>query len=278
MSNAIVLDAEKNIRFELIRTESIEANPWNANLLSNKLFDKLSRELETTGFIQPIHVVPTEDGKYRIIDGEQRYTAAKLLDMRQIPCIVSENDRLVSNEDQQKFATMVANNLRGKWDKRKLREMIEDLATRFTLDELTENMAFEDEDYLAELILDARASLPSEEMKREFDKAREEIQTVDDLSALLNRLFTHYGETLEYGYMVLDYGGKDHLWVRLNTKQDFQRARQAAQFVREYGYTFSSALIALFDMLDERFLEERADILEVVKEHEEEHTVTGGTA
>lgn len=47
------------------------------------------------------------------------------------------------------------------------------------------------------LIDDTRESLPPE-MRKEFDKAKEEIKTVDDLSLVLNRLFTKYGSTLPY--------------------------------------------------------------------------------
>jgi len=44
------------------------------------------------------------------------------------------------------------------------------------------------------------------------------MKTVDDLSKLLNSMFAKYGDTLPYGYMVLDYGGKDSVWLRLSNE------------------------------------------------------------
>lgn len=38
-------------------------------------------------------------------------------------------------------------------------------------------------------------------------------------SAILNKMFTDHGDTLDYGYMVLDYGGKDSVWLRLLSNQ-----------------------------------------------------------
>jgi len=58
-----------------------------------------------------------------------------------------------------------------------------------------------------------KASLP-DELAKKLDKVKDQIKTIDDLSIVLNRLYNEYGDTLEYGFMIIGYGGKDSLWVR----------------------------------------------------------------
>ena len=44
-----------------------------------------------------------------------------------------------------------------------------------------------------------------------------EIKTIDGLAQLLNTMFTKYGNTLPYGYMVVDYGGKQSIWLQVTS-------------------------------------------------------------
>jgi len=127
-------------------------------------------------------------------------------------------------------------------------------------------MAYDDVDGLRALIDDARKSLPPE-MRKEFDKAKEEIKTVDDLSLVLNRLFTKYGSTLPYHYMIMDFGGKEHIWVRLNDKKDHTKVCRYAEVAREHKVTFSSLLMhALSQCATPEYIAENLDSLEPADE------------
>jgi ParB family chromosome partitioning protein len=48
----------------------------------------LSNSIERIGFIVPIIVVESDDGNYKIIDGQHRYLAAQELGIRELPAIV----------------------------------------------------------------------------------------------------------------------------------------------------------------------------------------------
>jgi hypothetical protein len=198
-----------------------------------------------------------------IIDGEHRYTAAMLMDMAEIPCIVSES--LADDEDLQKFQTMRMNQIRGSLNRKKFQAMVEDLAKRHSISEIAEGMAFDDEDYLQSMISDARASLPPE-MKGEFDKAKEEIKTVDDLSLVLNRLFTKYGSTLPCNFMIMDFGGKEHLWVRFKDRHVYDLAKEKASLCLSNKVTFSSLVERLLLQADDDFMDENREFLEPAKE------------
>ena len=257
------LGVEENVEVVMLPIDRLSVNPWNVNELSDTMFNRLTEDMESIGFLQPILVVPLEgeEGQYRIVDGEHRYECARLLDRESIPCVVVTGD-LAEDEIKQRFMTMRMNLIKGQIDKRKFKSLVEDLMSRgMELEVVAEGMAYDDIDALRALIDDTRATLPPE-MRKEFDKAKEEIKTVDDLTKVLNRLFTKYGETLPCHYMILDFGGKESIWVRMRDKREYERFKAAADLCREHGKTFRSALLHALSHIDAEYLTTRADELE----------------
>ena len=56
-----------------VGTDEIRANPWNPNMMKEKEFDRLVREISESGMIAPIQIVPMTDetgSYYRIIGGD----------------------------------------------------------------------------------------------------------------------------------------------------------------------------------------------------------------
>jgi hypothetical protein len=106
-------------------------------------------------------------------------------------------------------------------------------------------------------------------MKKEFDAAKDEIKTVDDLTTLLNRLFTKYGDTLPANFMILDFGGKEHIWVRLSKKQ-FKLIQDKARVCLELGVTFDSVISHVLTVMDtKKFINTFSDQLEKIEQKPE---------
>jgi hypothetical protein len=273
----VSISVSPEIKIIQIPIDNVHPNDWNPNELTDVMFNRLTDDMMRLGYLQPILVVPVDDGSYRIVDGEHRYECAKLVDMQTIPCVVVEGE-LAKDETAQKIQTMRMNMIRGSVDKRKLHSLVQDLATKMPLEDMAENMAYDDVDGLRALIEDARKDL-SPEMRKEFDAAKEEIRTVEDLSLVLNRLFTKYGSTLPYNYMIMDFGGKEHIWVRLRDKKAYKRVKSAAEVCREKNVTFSSAVMALLDSLTPGYIEKHRYELEEVKDEKgAENLETGSVA
>lgn len=250
-----------------IKADKIHPNDWNPNELSDVMFNRLVDDIQNIGFLQPVLVAPEKDGTYRIVDGEHRYEVAKMLDMEDIPCVVVSGD-FAEDETKQKFQTMRMNLIRGRVDKRKLAALVNELAVTMPVEEIAESMAFDDVDALKSLIEDTRQTLP-QEMRKEFDKAKDEIKTVDDLSLVLNRLFTKYGSTLPYHYMIMDFGGKEHLWVRMS-RPDLDKVKGFAEVAREAGITFSSLVMeALKSTASPEYISANQDKFEAAKREDE---------
>jgi hypothetical protein len=261
----------------MISARKIKPNEWNPNEMPADLFNELVGNMESNmGFVQPIIVAPIPEDEqvdgfeYKIIDGEHRFDGLRLLDVTEIPCIV----RFMS-EDDMKFQTVKMNRLRGKFDQKKFNNLVQDLLGRYSLEEVAAHMAFTDPTELEAMIESTRENLPSREMKEEFDKAKSEIRTVDDLSDVLNRLFTKFGDTLPANFMILDFGGKEHIWVRMDSKNHRAIVSQARECMA-HGYTFDSFLTYLITKVPVgRFINSHMDKLtEIPIEDASEGSVT----
>jgi len=236
-------------------------------------FSMLSENLDDVGFLQPLLVAPLwkKEGRqiYRIIDGEQRFEAQRLRDVTILPCVVVDPERVP--ESKQKFQTVRMNKIKGSLNTKKFNALVEGLVKsgEYEFDELAHEFGFVDEDEFQLLIASARDTLPDNpDIRREFDAAKEDVKTVDDLSLLLNRLFSRYGDSLPYNYMMLDFGGKEHIWVRMPSKE-FGKAKSHAREAMELGFTFDSIMSRVFTLMDVgKFIEKHRDFLEEVKKED----------
>lgn len=268
--------------FIMVDIGDIRPNEWNPNELDPDTFNELTRNIQEEGFLQPIVVAPLPEGadyKFEIIDGEHRYDVAVLLDMKEVPVAIKEheNDVEISIGDKRRFLTVKMDKLRGKFNQKKFTVLVKDLMERHTFEDVAQHLAFTDPTELEQMIKSTRESLPTDEMKRDFDKVKEEISTVDDLTTVLNRLFTKYGDTVPYNYMILDFGGRQHIWVRVPAKQ-FRYFEGRAREVTEHGVTFDSVLMLLLEKVNlpkfvkkyqsrlEKVILEKDDIDSVLKE------------
>ncbi|MEO0144745.1 MAG: ParB N-terminal domain-containing protein [candidate division WOR-3 bacterium] len=74
--------------FGLVRVEKIRI-PTIQRELSDSLVKSLMMSMEKIGFIDPIIVIPSDDETYfEVINGQHRLEAAKLLGIREIPCVI----------------------------------------------------------------------------------------------------------------------------------------------------------------------------------------------
>jgi hypothetical protein len=246
----------------MIPKNKIRPNEWNPNVMTADLFNELTENIESLGAVQDVVVAPlapeeqTDGYEFRIVDGEHRFDGFSVLDLELIPCKI-----VGISEDDQKFQTVKLNRLRGKFNQKKFTALVKDLMNRYSLEEVAQRMAFTDPTELEAMLEHARESLPSEEMQNEFDKARGEIKTVDDLSMVLNRLFTKYGDTLPYNFMILDFGGKEHMWVRMHPHDHRAILHQARECVA-HGVTFDSVLARMISVMSvKEFVETHRDFL-----------------
>jgi ParB/RepB/Spo0J family partition protein len=196
-------------------TDQLEGNPNNPNEMSDQEFNLLCDNIEKMGLTDPILVRPLPSGKYRIVGGHHRWEVAKLLGFKDVPCTVVTDPAF--DEDQEAFQLVRMNTIRGHLSPQKFIQMYQSLAPKYADEVMQESFGFASEEEFQKLLVSVKKTLPKE-LQTDFTKAATELKTIDDLSKLLNRLFMAYGNTLPFGYMLMDFGGKDSVWLRMEAK------------------------------------------------------------
>lgn len=209
-------------KFELVELdlESIIPNDWNVNEMRPEQFNRLVKEIKDIGYIEPISVVKKDD-KYRIIGGEHRYFACRYLGYKKLPCIVLKDDKF-ADEDLQKFVSVRLNVLRGKINPEKFVKLYDELTNKYGADSVQELLGIIDNKEYNDLLKRIGRSLVESGLDKkqavEFVKKSENLKNLDAISDLLNDIMIKYGNTLEYDFMIFNYGGKNIYWFKLDRK------------------------------------------------------------
>lgn len=205
-----------------IDLEKLLRSDWNPNVMSAKEFDRLTEELAESGVRDPIQVIPLGDDNYRILGGHHRVEAAKVLGWPTFPCLIIDDVNLIQDEDLQKFVNMRLNVIKGKISPEKFLKLYNDLSKKFEDDALQALMGLTDQDAFKLLLGDLKKDIDKSDLpdkiKEKFKETANELKTIDDISNILNYLFNSYGNTLTHGYMILVYGGQDHVYISLEDK------------------------------------------------------------
>lgn len=82
-------------KLKVVSIDEVFPNPWNPKEKNHKKVEDIKKSIELHGFKAPVQVRNNE-GKYEIVDGEQRWTAMKELGAKQI--VIYDNG-VMSDED-----------------------------------------------------------------------------------------------------------------------------------------------------------------------------------
>ncbi len=171
---------EASLAIQVVEEKDLEENPWNPNILGDRLFSKLKGNIDKEGFLDPLLVREFEDGKYQILDGAHRFRAGKELGMEAFPVIVLKG----ISDAGARFLTLNMNNIRGTDDPLLLSRLLTELHEDFDLSlEALANLTVHDEEELLKYIeaeeaftdLEPEVAMLPQVLTFEFDK-REDFE------------------------------------------------------------------------------------------------------
>ena len=92
--DALLPEAEENLGAgQEIAIGDIDPNPDQPRrVFQDESISQLAQSIRDQGVLQPLLVVPTNGGRYRIVAGERRWRAARQAGLTTIPCIVRDLD------------------------------------------------------------------------------------------------------------------------------------------------------------------------------------------
>ena len=210
----------KKLDLKYVPIDLIQPNDWNPQGQDELTFQRLCDEIRDVGFVDPLEIVPLDNGMYRIIGGEHRWQAAKVVGLEEVPCAVLTDEKW-QDEDLQKFATVRLNVLKGKLDPEKFAKLYGEMAEKYGAEALQQLMGYVDTKGFQKLVGDVKRgmkkSLPKE-LQDEFDEKAKEAKTVEDLSNIIQHLFAKHGDTVNLSFMVFTFGKQEHIYVQANSK------------------------------------------------------------
>lgn len=184
--------------------------PGNPQTQTSTVFNNLIEDISEDGFDQPINVVARESGGYTVIDGNHRLRALKYLAYEKVPCIV----RTDWDEVKAKIKLIRRNLLVGELDKGKFTKYIDDFTDRYKIpaDMLPSMMGFENEEAFLAMYNQAR-EISEEDLER-LGGGKVELRLIENLTAVLNQIFSEFGESVPYSYIYFYYGKKLHTLIQ----------------------------------------------------------------
>jgi len=235
------------VELKHIPIDLICPNSWNPQSQDEITFQRLVDEIRDVGFLDPLEVVPLDDGTYRIIGGEHRWQAAKVIGLEELPCSVLV-DAKWQDEDLQKFVTVRLNVLKGKLDPEKFAKLYGEMATKYGADALQQLMGYTDTKAFQKVVGDVKRGLKKslpKDLQDEFDEKAKEAKTVEDLSNILQHLFAKHGDTVNLSFMVFSFGKQEHTYVQMNrqTKKALDKVLAYCRHANEDINDFLAPLI-----------------------------------
>jgi len=221
----------------LIPIELLVEAEWNPQKMNDKEFNALVENLKEVGQIDPLQVSPLPDGRYRVMGGNHRLQGLRVLEYKVVQCLICDDFDI----DMQKFQSVRLNVIHGKLDPERFLNLYDEMAKKYGKEVVAGLMKITDEKALKGLIKDVRANL-SPEMQKKLDEAKKEIKTVDDIGAVLNEMFAKSGNTLDVGFMVFSFGGKEHHYVELD-----KLLLKRVKYLEELAVSKKELLSAIFN-------------------------------
>jgi hypothetical protein len=107
--------------------------------------------------------------------------------------------------------------IRGEHNPAKFTKLVDSLENTYTPDQLADMMGFKDIESF-EKLYQREQEEDNEKANEGVADAKEEMNLIDGLSLILNKLFAEFGDTVPFSFMFFLYGSKTHMVVQTNTK------------------------------------------------------------
>jgi len=199
-----------------IPIDLLEPVSWNPNEMNDATFNRLVEEISENGFLEPLQVVFGSIGRFKIVGGQHRWEAARVLGYDVVPCIIMDMP-----DDVQKLVNVRLNVIRGKFNPVKFVKLYEEASSKYGNDKLQHLFGFTNQDAFKRLIsgavdaaIDATGATgkKKEKLKKNMSKAK----SIDSLGRILRDFFEKGGDDLSTGFMIFVHGGKTHVYVEMS--------------------------------------------------------------
>jgi len=202
-----------------IHVDSLIPNPDNVNEMDEDSLKILCDNISEAGFNTMITVVPGADGKYLIMDGHQRWRAAKRLGMSYLPAIV-QTDVKWQDSDLFDLQSFRLNNIKGTSNTSQYVKFHDRMAKKYGAESVMQVLAITDKSNAKKLARMVKSSLKdsgvSEEVLKQVDEAGKKSKDLNQFTKYMNKVFADQANNSMRGCILFSSGSQEHMVVHAN--------------------------------------------------------------
>jgi ParB/RepB/Spo0J family partition protein len=210
---------ESSLKIVDIHVDSLVPYEDNVNEMDDATFERLIEEIQENGFINPIQVIPMDDGRYKIMGGHHRWQAAKKIGIDYIPAVILTDEKW-KQEDLFDLASFRLNAIHGKMNSEKFVKVYEKMSAKYGKEKLSHLFAVTDNEVWEKLTSGVRKSMQDAGIPKEivdkFKKSEKKMKNVNDMAEVLNQLFAEHGSTIDSNFVFFKFGNKEHVMIMSN--------------------------------------------------------------
>lgn len=232
------------IRYEDIALDRLDLNPDNVNEMGDSELESLVRHIRSVGMIEPIQVIPTQDGRFMILGGEHRYKAAKEIGMPSIPAVVITDPRF-ADKDLLDLTAFKLNVIKGKQDPIKFVKLYEKMAAKYGQDAVKEVFAVSDKTLWKKLTKNLISGLKESgvpgSVLDEIEKAGNSAPNLEKMAKRVGKILSSVKGGSEYGAMIFTHGDSKSIIISVD-----ENLFKLMEFLSAYS---SSTSVKMSDLL-----------------------------
>jgi ParB/RepB/Spo0J family partition protein len=184
-----------SLKVEDIHVDLVMPNPDNINEMDEKTFGFLLENIKEVGLIDPIQVIPIQDGKYFLMGGEHRWKAAKQLGYNYVPAVILTDTRW-TDSDYTDLISFRMNVLRGTQQPEKFLKVYDRMATKFGQEKLQEVFQIADKVLWKRLTKNLTKGMKEQGVPAEvvstIEQASDKSKSFDSFNKKLTKILNDY--------------------------------------------------------------------------------------
>lgn len=200
-----------------IHIDAFVLNPDNVNEMSEDDLKKLCDHISEVGFLDPVQVIPIHDGRFKLLDGEHRYKAGKILGMTYLPSVVLTDEKWADN-DLSDLVSFRLNNIKGSQNPEKFIKLYDRLAKKFGAESLKEVFAMTDKALWKKLTKSLKTDMKKagmpDEVVNQIDQADKKAKDFTQFSKYVNKIFTDQSKGSLNGCVLFSSGTSEHIMIQ----------------------------------------------------------------
>jgi ParB/RepB/Spo0J family partition protein len=208
----------------------------NVNEMDEKEMKRLAEEINETGMISPIQVIPMADGRFTILGGEHRWRACRMNGFTHVPALVLTQEKW-QDQELQEIVAFRLNSLHGKVNPEKFVKMWDKMIQKHGADAMQNVLAVTDDQVFKKLANKIKRDLTTgmpKELKEKISDAEKKSKTIDEFGKMVNKIFKNHTDSIKSNFLLFKHGNSDHLLLSVS-EDTFRSVKIVSDFCLASG-------------------------------------------